>query len=121
MWASGVPGKLGSRTSKSSEDLTSNLEREVLSLAGLSSTDTVTAEMQRNLGNGTLHTDVAMQIGRRVVTKANLESRGMADLDNTYQDRLAVSIGNMVTATLVKMQVAEMTRVNTDYIHRLRL
>lgn len=84
------------------------------SLMGRNVDTKVTDEDRAMFGNGTLHTRVVEQLGLNVIKEMNLALKGMPDLTAEFTNRLAISIGNMMTATAVKMGRIQITPIHRN-------
>ena len=95
-----------------------NRESTMNQFLGNADTDTVSATTKAVLGNGTLHTTVARQLGAKVVKEMNFKLNGKVEVSAAFRDTLEVSIGNMITATLAKMEMVEITEATAEFVKR---
>jgi len=69
-------------------------------------------------GNGTLMTNVAAQIGQRILAQANIQLN-MKGLNPLFQDRLAVSLGNMTLAVMARNNRIRIRPISQKWVGEL--
>jgi hypothetical protein len=97
-------------------DSMSNDEKAINDILSRDEDEEISNEEWAAFGRGTPRATVVQTLGKQVLRTLNLELTKDPNIDRAFAERMEVSIGNMILANMVQMEVAEQVEVSTEFM-----